>query len=74
MSYRPSTPVISGTTVYWHVIGCHDDGTVERVHDALRVKVRDADGRTARPSAGPIDSQSVRAADTGPKATWPTSG
>jgi transposase len=33
------------------------------------VKVRQADGRNAEPSAGLVDSQSVRAADTVPKAT-----
>jgi transposase len=56
-------------TVYWYFTRWHDDGTVEKVHDALRVKVRQADGRDPEPSAGLIDSQSVRAADTVPKAT-----
>jgi len=56
-------------TVYWYFTWWHDDGTVERVHDALRVKVRRADGRNAEPSAGLIDSQSVRAADTVPRTT-----
>jgi transposase len=56
-------------TVYWYFTWWHDDGTVEKVHDALRVKVRQADGRDPEPSAGLIDSQSVRAADTVPKAT-----
>jgi transposase len=56
-------------TVYWYFTWWHDDGTVERLHDALRVKVRQADGRNAEPSAGLVDSQSVRAADTVPKST-----
>ncbi len=56
-------------TVYWYFNWWHDDGTVERVHDALWVKVRQADGRCAEPSAGLIDSQSVRAADTASKST-----
>jgi transposase len=56
-------------TVYWYFTWWHDDGTVEKVHDALRGKVRQADGRNPEPSAGLIDSQSVRAADTVPKAT-----
>jgi transposase len=47
----------------------HDDGTMERVHDALRGKVREADGRAVEPSAGLIDSQSVRTADTVPAST-----
>ncbi|MFD3640001.1 transposase [Streptomyces griseus] len=29
-----------------------DDGTVERIHDALRNQVRQADGRNAEPSSG----------------------
>lgn len=56
-------------TVYWYFTWWHDDGAVERIHDALRGKVREADGRDAEPSAGLIDSQSVRTADTVPAAT-----
>jgi len=56
-------------TVYWYFTWWHDNGTVEKVHDAVRVKVRQADGRKPEPSAGLVDSQSVRAADTVPKAT-----
>ncbi|MFI6544375.1 IS5 family transposase [Streptomyces prunicolor] len=56
-------------TVYWYFTWWHDDGAVERIHDALRSKVRQADGRGAEPSAGLIDSQSVRTADTVPAAT-----
>ncbi|WSA81617.1 transposase [Streptomyces sp. NBC_01799] len=37
---------------------------MERLHDALRDQVRVADGRSVEPSAGLIDSQSVRTADT----------
>jgi transposase len=40
------------------------DGTLDEVHDALRTQLRHADARAAEPSAGIIDSQSVRAADT----------
>ncbi|MFE7788594.1 IS5 family transposase [Streptomyces sp. NPDC057460] len=56
-------------TVYWYFTWWHDDGTVERLHDALRDQVRVADGRSVEPSAGPIDSQSVRTADTVPVST-----
>jgi transposase len=55
--------------VYWYVTWWHDDGTVEKIHDALRVEVRQAGGRNAQPSAGLIDSRSVRAADSVPAAT-----
>ncbi|MGW2050847.1 IS5 family transposase [Streptomyces sp. NPDC001858] len=56
-------------TVYWYFTWWHDDGAVERIHDALRGKVREADDRDVEPSAGLIDSQSVRTADTVPAAT-----
>ncbi|WP_434097887.1 IS5 family transposase [Streptomyces mirabilis] len=54
-------------TVYWYFTWWHDDGTVERIHDALRGQVRAADGRNGL-SAGLVDSQSVRTADTVPAA------
>lgn len=53
-------------TVYWYFTWWHDDGTVVRIHDALRGRVCEADGRNAEPSAGLTDSQSVRTADTVP--------
>lgn len=56
-------------TVYWYFTWWHDDGTVERIHDTLRTKVRQAEGRKAEPTAGLIDSQSVRSADTVTRAT-----
>ena len=40
------------------------DGTVNRIHDALREQVRIAEGRQPEPSAAIVDSQSVRAAET----------
>ena len=46
-----------------------EDGTLTRLHDALRERVRLAAGRDTEPTAAVIDSQSVRAADTVPKAT-----
>lgn len=51
-------------TVYWHFKGWRDDGTVDRLHDRLRDRVRDADGRDPMASAGIVDSQSLRGADT----------
>jgi transposase len=42
------------------------DGTVTRIHDALRDQVRAVDGRAAEPTAALVDSQSVRAAETVP--------
>jgi transposase len=41
------------------------DGTLERIHDALYVAVREKEGREASPSAAIIDSQSARSAQKG---------
>jgi putative transposase len=51
-------------TVYGYFARWRADGTLDRVHDALRAQVRAAAGRSSAPSAAVIDSQSVRAADT----------
>ena len=42
-----------------------DDGTWERVEETLRVRVREAAGREATPSAAIIDSQSVETTEKG---------
>lgn len=51
-------------TVYGYFATWRDDGTVKRVHDALRERVREKEGRGTEPTAGIIDSQSVKGADT----------
>src|SRR5580693_198100 len=56
-------------TVYGYFAAWRDDGTLARLHDALRAQVRAAAGRDPEPTAAIIDSQSVRAADTVPRAT-----
>jgi transposase len=56
-------------TVYGYFAAWRDDGTLARLHDVLRGLVRAAAGRNAEPTAAVIDSQSVRAADTVPKAS-----
>jgi putative transposase len=52
-------------TVHWWFRRWRLDGTWERVRVALREAVRVAGGRQAQPSAGVIDSQSVRTAGVG---------
>lgn len=42
-----------------------EDGTWDRVHDLLRDRVREVDGRDPQPSAAVLDSQSVKSAEGG---------
>lgn len=56
-------------TVYWYFKRWGADGTTDRVHDALRAAVRDRHGRDPMASAGIVDSQSVKGADTVGKTT-----
>ena len=56
-------------TVYDHFHRWQADGTTSRIHDALHAQARLAAGRDPEPTAAVIDSQSVRAADTVPKAS-----
>jgi transposase len=56
-------------TVYGYFARWRDDGTLARLHDRLRDQARAAAGRDPRPTAAVIDSQSVKAADTVPKAS-----
>lgn len=51
-------------TVYWYFKQWHDDGTTDRIHDALRDAIRDADGRDPMASAGIVDAQAIKGADT----------
>lgn len=52
-------------TVYTYFRQWRDDGTIERIHTALRQQVRLAAGREAEPSAAIIDSQSVKTTEKG---------
>jgi len=53
---------------HWNTVFCYfrdwqQDGTWDRVEDALRRAVRAAEGREPEPSAGVADSQTVRASE-----------
>jgi putative transposase len=50
-------------TVYWWADKWQSDGSAERMHDDLRDRVRATAGRSARPSAAIIDSQSVKGSE-----------
>ena len=57
-------------TVYRYFRAWGEDGTLDRVHDALRERVRaKREGRNPEPSAGIVDSQSVKGSDTVSKGT-----
>jgi transposase len=57
-------------TVYGYFARWRDDGTLDRLHDALREQVRSKrERRNPSPSAGIVDSQTVKGADTVGSAT-----
>jgi transposase len=50
--------------VYWYFTRWEEDKVTDRMLEVLRAQVRLQQGRNAEPTAGIIDSQSVKGADT----------
>jgi transposase len=58
------------STVHEYLTLWEWDGTLDSIHHELYVMTRDLEGREASPSAGAIDSQSVKSAEKGgPRST-----
>jgi len=53
------------STAHFYLVLWDWDGTLERIHDALYVAVRESAGREASPTVAIIDSQSAKAAQKG---------
>jgi len=53
------------STVHHYFMLWDWDGTLERIHHALYVAVREQEGREASPTTAIIDSQSAKSAQTG---------
>ncbi len=51
-------------SVYTYFSQWRDDGTWQRIHDTLRAQVRERAGRNIHPTAGCLDSQSVKTTQT----------
>jgi transposase len=58
------------STVNAYFLRWDDDGTLDRIHQALYLQCRELAGREASPTAAIIDSQSVKSAEKGgPRST-----
>jgi putative transposase len=52
-------------SVYWYCSQWRDSGAWQRLHDTLRAQVRQQAGRHKHPTAGCVDSQSVKTTELG---------
>jgi transposase len=62
----PPRSTVNGYFTLWDY-----DGTLDRIHHALYVKCREKAGREPSPTAAIIDSQSVKSAEKGGRASIP---
>jgi putative transposase len=53
------------SSVYWYFSQWRDSGDWQRLHDTLRAQVRQQAGRHKHPTAGCVDSQSVKTTELG---------
>jgi transposase len=56
-------------TVYWYFVRWEEQRVTDQIMHQLRMRVRAAQGRNEQPSAGIIDSQTVKGGDTVPRGT-----
>ena len=62
--------IVPKSTAHYYFMLWEWDGTLERIHHALYVAVREQEGRNASPTTAIIDSQSAKAAQKGgPRST-----
>lgn len=66
---RRSRKICRKSNAHWYPMPWTWDGTLERIHHALCVAVREQEGREASPTAAIIDSQSAKAAQKGLRST-----
>src|SRR5262245_50966907 len=59
------------STIFYYFGRWEADGTVRQIHIALYVRCRERAERTANPTAGIIDSQSVKSAEKGGRRLTP---
>lgn len=59
------------STVHDYFVEWHCDGTLTRIHHALARTVRELAGKAPAPTTSIVDSQSVKAAEKGGRASMP---
>src|SRR5438105_1510806 len=51
--------------VYWYLMTWRNEGLWRKIHDRLREQLRRAESRHSQPSAGILDSQSIKTTEKG---------